>query len=34
MSATGLLIHIAHQANPKGDRVNLVLSGKFLPFKR
>ena len=34
MSATGLLIHIVRQANPKGDRVNLVLSGKFLPFKR
>jgi cyanate lyase len=25
---------IQRQADPKGDRVNVVLSGKFLPYKQ
>ena len=33
MSAIDFSMHIERQADPKGDRVNVVLSGKFLPYK-
>ena len=34
MSAIDFSMDIARQADPKGDRVNVVLSGKFLPYKQ
>ncbi len=33
MSAIDLSMDIQRQSDPKGDRVNVVLSGKFLPYK-
>ena len=33
MSAIDFSMQIDRQADPKGDRVNVVLSGKFLPYK-
>lgn len=33
MSAIDFSMDIQRQSNPKGDRVNVVLSGKFLPYK-
>jgi cyanate lyase len=33
MSAIDFLMDIQREADPKGDRVNVVLSGKFLPYK-
>jgi cyanate lyase len=33
MSAIDFSMEIKRQADPKGDRVNVVLSGKFLPYK-
>ena len=33
MSAIDFDLTLERQANPKGDRVNLVMSGKFLPYK-
>ena len=33
MSAIDFSIDIVRQPDPKGDRVNVVLSGKFLPYK-
>ena len=33
MSAIDFSMDIARQPDPKGDRVNVVLSGKFLPYK-
>ena len=33
MSAIDFSMNIERQADPKGDRVNVVLSGKFLPYK-
>lgn len=33
MSAIDFSMNIDRQADPKGDRVNVVLSGKFLPYK-
>lgn len=33
MSAIDCSMDIQRQADPKGDRVNVVLSGKFLPYK-
>ncbi|MDP2064845.1 MAG: cyanase [Burkholderiaceae bacterium] len=33
MSAIDFSMSIERQADPKGDRVNVVLSGKFLPYK-
>ena len=33
MSAIDFSMDIQRQADPKGDRVNVVLSGKFLPYK-
>ena len=34
MSAIDFSMDIVRQADPKGDRVNVVLSGKFLPYRR
>jgi cyanate lyase len=33
MSAIDFNVDFEREANPKGDRVRMVLSGKFLPFK-
>jgi len=33
MSAIDFSMDIQRQGDPKGDRVNVVLSGKFLPYK-
>ncbi|MEO6698488.1 MAG: cyanase [Paraperlucidibaca sp.] len=33
MSAIDFSMDIKREADPKGDRVNIVLSGKFLPYK-
>ena len=33
MSAIDFSMDIQRQADPKGDRVNVVLCGKFLPYK-
>ena len=33
MSAIDFNIEIEREPNPKGDRVRMVMSGKFLPFK-
>ena len=33
MSAIDFSMDIKRQADPKGDRVNVVLSGKFLPYR-
>ncbi|MBB2930494.1 cyanase [Paraburkholderia silvatlantica] len=33
MSAIDFSMDIQRKADPKGDRVNVVLSGKFLPYK-
>ena len=34
MSAIDFSMDIERQPDPKGDRVNVVLSGKFLPYKQ
>ena len=34
MSAIDFSMDIQRQADPKGDRVNVVLAGKFLPYKQ
>lgn len=34
MSAIDFSMDITREADPKGDRVNVVLSGKFLPYKQ
>src|SRR3989338_7916061 len=34
MSAIDFSMDIQRQGDPKGDRVNVVLSGKFLPYKQ
>ncbi|NMM10615.1 MAG: cyanase [Polaromonas sp.] len=34
MSAIDFSMNIVRQPDPKGDRVNVVLSGKFLPYKQ
>ena len=34
MSAIDFDMSVEREPNPKGDRVRLVMSGKFLPFKR
>ena len=34
MSAIDFSMEIGKEENPKGDRVNVVLSGKFLPYKQ
>ncbi len=33
MSAIDFSMDIVRESDPKGDRVNVVLSGKFLPYK-
>jgi cyanate lyase len=33
MSAIDFSMNIVREPDPKGDRVNVVLSGKFLPYK-
>ncbi len=33
MSAIDFSMDLQREANPNGDRVNIVLSGKFLPYK-
>jgi cyanate lyase len=33
MSAIDFDLEIAREPNPKGDRVRLAMSGKFLPYK-
>ena len=33
MSAIDFSMDISREADPKGDRVKIVLSGKFLPYK-
>ena len=33
MSAIDFDMHIEREANPKGDRVKLTMSGKFLPYR-
>lgn len=33
MSAIDFSMDITRQPDPKGDRVNIVMSGKFLPYK-
>jgi len=34
MSAIDFSMNIVRESDPKGDRVNVVLSGKFLPYKQ
>lgn len=34
MSAIDFNMNLERQADPKGDRVQITLSGKFLPYKR
>ena len=34
MSAIDFSMDIRREPDPKGDRVNVVLSGKFLPYKQ
>jgi cyanate lyase len=34
MSAIDFEMEITRQVDPAGDRVNIVMSGKFLPYKR
>jgi cyanate lyase len=34
MSAIDFDMEIGREANPKGDRVRVTMSGKFLPYKR
>jgi cyanate lyase len=34
MSAIDFNMSIAREPDPKGDRVNIAMSGKFLPYKR
>jgi len=34
MSAIDFTLHVEKEADPKGDRVKLTMSGKFLPYKK
>jgi cyanate lyase len=34
MSAIDFTLHIDKEADPKGDRVKVTMSGKFLPYKK
>jgi cyanate lyase len=34
MSAIDFSLHVEKEADPKGDRVKVTMSGKFLPYKR
>ncbi|MHB8477990.1 MAG: cyanase [Steroidobacteraceae bacterium] len=33
MSAIDFTMHMARESDPKGDRVKITMSGKFLPYK-
>ena len=33
MSAIDFKMDLKREADPKGDRVSIVMSGKFLPYK-
>jgi cyanate lyase len=34
MSAIDFSVHVDREADPKGDRVKVTMSGKFLPYKK
>jgi cyanate lyase len=34
MSAIDFIMHVEKEADPKGDRVKITMSGKFLPYKK
>jgi cyanate lyase len=34
MSAIGFTMNVEREPDPKGDRVKITMSGKFLPYKR
>lgn len=34
MSAIDFTLHVEREEDPKGDRVKLTMSGKFLPYKK
>jgi cyanate lyase len=34
MSAIDFTMHVEKEADPKGDRVKITMSGKFLPYKK
>jgi cyanate lyase len=34
MSAIDFSLHVEKEADPKGDRVKVTMSGKFLPYKK
>jgi cyanate lyase len=34
MSAIDFTLHVEKEADPKGDRVKITMSGKFLPYKK
>jgi cyanate lyase len=34
MSAIDFSLHIEKESDPKGDRVKVTMSGKFLPYKK
>jgi cyanate lyase len=34
MSAIDFTLHVDKEADPRGDRVKIVMSGKFLPYKK
>lgn len=34
MSAIDFTMHVDRETDPKGDRVKITMSGKFLPYKR
>jgi cyanate lyase len=34
MSAIDFTMHVEKEEDPKGDRVNIFMSGKFLPYKK
>ena len=34
MSAIDFTLDVEKEADPKGDRVKIIMSGKFLPYKK
>lgn len=34
MSAIDFTLHVEKEADPKGDRVKIIMNGKFLPYKK
>jgi cyanate lyase len=34
MSAIDFTLNVDKEENPKGERVKIVMSGKFLPYKK